>query len=62
MKLAFFFYSRTDGLYIMYDDNVFGNTTLKNDFLVLDLDDCYDNNNKSSVFVSHYNCFSDSIK
>jgi len=28
----------------MYCGNVFGHAMLENDFLVLDLDDCYDNN------------------
>jgi len=36
----------------MYGGNVIGHITLKNDFLVLDLDDCYDNNKTSSAFVS----------
>ena len=46
----------------MYGGNVFGHTTLINDFLVLDLDNCYDNKT-SSAFVSSYNdFFSDSVK
>ena len=51
IKLGFFFSSHTDGLYILYSGNLFGHVTLKNYFLVLDLDDCYDNNNTSSTFV-----------
>ena len=40
--------------------NVFGHTTLKNDFPVLDLDDCY--NNSSSAFVSYFDSNSESVK
>ena len=40
---------------------MFGHATLKNDFLVLDLDDCY-NSKISSAFVSHSDSFSDSVK
>ena len=39
----------------------FGHATLKNDFLVLDLDDCY-NNKTSSAFASYSDSFSDSVK
>ena len=39
MKLGFFFNSHIDDLDILYSSNVFGHSTLKNDFLVLDLDD-----------------------
>jgi len=61
MKLWFSFNSHTDGLDILYDGNVFDNATLKNDFLVLSLDDCY-NNDTSSAFVSHFDCTFDSAK
>ena len=37
MKLGFFFNSCMDGLNLLYDGNVFGHATLKNDFFVLDL-------------------------
>ena len=47
---------KRQGLDIMYGGNVFGHATLKNYFLVLDLDDCY-NNKTSSTFVSSYNDF-----
>jgi len=57
MKLGFVLNSRSDGLEIMYGGNVFGYTRLKNDFLVLDLDDCYNNNKTSSVFVSYNDFF-----
>ena len=43
MKSGFGFSSCPDGLNIMYGGNVFGHATLKNDFLVLDLDNCYNN-------------------
>jgi len=52
IKLGFFFNSDTDGLDILYGGNMFGHIKLKNDFLVLDLDDCH--NNSSSAFVSPY--------
>ena len=41
MKLGFSFSSSTKGLDIMHGGNAFGHATLKNDFPVLDLDDCY---------------------
>ena len=56
MKFGFSFSSSTKGLDIMYGGNVFGYATLENNFLVLDLDDCY-NNKTSSAFVSSYNDF-----
>ena len=52
MKLSFSFSSSTKGLNIMYVDNVCGHTTLKNNFLVLDIDDCC-NNNETSFALSH---------
>ena len=52
MKLGFFFNLHNDGLDILYGGTVFGHTNLKNDFLVLDLDDCY--NNSSFTLVSHF--------
>jgi len=61
IKLGFFFNSRIDSLDVLYGSNVFGHVTLKNDFLVLDLDDCY-NNNISSAFVTHFDSFSNSVK
>jgi len=60
MKSGFGFSSCVDGLNIMYYDNVFGHTTSKNDFLVLYLDDCY--NNSHSAFVSHFGSDYESIK
>ena len=39
---------------------MFGHATLRNDFLVLDLDESY--NNSHSVFVSHFNSDLESIK
>jgi len=60
MKSGFSFNSCTDCLNILYGGNVFGHTTLRNDFLALDLDYCY--NNSSSVFVSHFDSDFESIK
>jgi len=62
MKLGFFFNSRTNGLDIMLGGNLFGHATLKNDLLILDLDDCYDNNKTSFAFVSYNDSFYDSAK
>jgi len=62
MRLGFFFNSHTDGLDILYDGNVFGLVTLENNFFIVDLDDCYNNNNTSSAFVSHFDSNSDFIK
>jgi len=50
MKSGFGFSSCLDGLEILYGANVFGRATLKNDFLVLDLNDSY-NNTSPSFFV-----------
>jgi len=61
MKLGFSFNSNTNGLDIIYGGNVFGHITLINDFLVLDLDDCY-NNKTSFAFVSYNDSFFDSVK
>jgi len=60
MKSDFDFNSCPDGLNIMYDGNVFGHATLKNDFLVLDLDNYY--NNSPSAFISSFNSDTESIK
>jgi len=60
MKSGFDFSSCSDGLNIMYDGDVFGHATLRNDFLVLDLDNYY--NNSSSVFISYFDSDSESIK
>ena len=59
MKSGFNFSSCPDGLNILYDGNVFGYATLRNDFLVLDLDKS--DNNSHSVFVSHFNSDLESI-
>jgi len=58
MKLGFDFSSCPDGLNIMYGGNVFGHATLKNDFLVLDLENCYDNS--PSVFFASLDSDSES--
>jgi len=60
MKSRFGFSSYLDGLNIMYYGNVFGHATLKNNFLALDLDNCYDNS--PSAFVSSFNSDSESAK
>ena len=60
MKSGLDFGSCPNGLDIMYRGNVFGHATLKNDFLVLDLDNCY--NNSPSTFISSFDFDSESIK
>ena len=49
MKYGFGFSFSSNGLNILYAGNVFGRATFRNDFLVLDLDNCY--KNSSSIFV-----------
>jgi len=61
MKLDFHFVSRTDGLKILYGDNLFSHASLLDDFLVLDLDEHYYSNNTSSFFVSSVDSNSDSV-
>ena len=60
MKSGFGFSSCSDGLNILYGGNVFGHATLRNDFLVLDLDECYNDSNSASV--SHFDSDLESIK
>ena len=60
MKSDFGFSSCLDGLNIMYGGNVFGHATLKNDFLVFNLDSCY--NNSPSASASSFDSDSESIK
>jgi len=60
MKLGFLFNCSTDRLDILYGGNLFGHATLKNEFLVLVLDDSY--NNSSSGFVSLFDSNYDSIR
>ena len=60
MKYGFSFNSCTYDFDILYGGNVFGHATLRNNFLVLDLDDCC--NNSSSVFVSHFDSNLESVK
>jgi len=45
---------------LFYHGNLFGQATLKGDFIGLDLDDSYDN--VSSIFVLYYNSNSESVK
>ena len=53
MKFGFSSNSSFDGLDILHGGNVFGHATLRNNFLMLDLDDSH--NNSSSVFFSYFN-------
>ena len=60
MRIYFSFSFRTNGLDLFYNDNFFGQATLKGDFFVLDLDNIY--NNTSTVFVSFFDSNSKSVK
>jgi len=60
MKSGFDFSSCPDGLDILYGGNLFGHATLKNNFLVLDLDDWHKNSHL--VFLSHFDSDLESIK
>jgi len=51
-RIGFTFDFHADGLDILYGGNLFGHAILKNNFLVLDLDDCY--NNFSSTFCHQF--------
>jgi len=50
----------SNGLDLFYNANLFGHATLKGDFIVLDLDNTYDNT--SNAFVSYFHSNSESVK
>jgi len=52
MRIGFSFSFRADGLVLFYNGNLFGHAILKGDFIVLDLDNTYDN--ASAAFVSYF--------
>jgi len=52
MRLGFTFGFHPDGLDFFYYGNLFGQATLKVDFVILDLDDSYDK--ISFAFVSYF--------
>jgi len=60
MRLGFSLSFRTDGLNLFYNGNLFGHPILKGDFIVLDLDNTYDNT--SVVYVSYFDSNSESVK
>ena len=60
MKLGFLFNFGISGLDILYNEDVFSHCTLKNDFIILDLDDVY--NHSSFPFVSYFNYNFESMK
>ena len=55
MRIGFSFSFRTDGLDLFYNGNLFGHATLKGDFIVLDLDNTYDNTSAAFVFFFYSN-------
>jgi len=60
MRIGFSFGYRTDGLDLVYNGNLFGHATLKGDFIVLHLDNTYDNT--SAAFVSYFDSNSESAE
>jgi len=60
VRLGFTFGFRPDRLNLFYNGNLFGQATLKGDFIVLNLDDNY--NNISSAYVSYFDSNSESVK
>jgi len=59
MRIGFSFSFRTDGLDLFYNGNLFGRATLKRDFIVLDLDNTYDNT--FTAYVSYFDSNSESV-
>jgi len=60
MRIGFSFGFCSDGLNLFYNGNLFSHTTLKGDFIVLGLDNTYDN--IDVAFVSYFDSNSESIK
>ena len=60
VRLGFTFGFHPDGLDLFYNGNLFGQATLKEDFIILDLDDNY--NNISFAYVSYLDSNSQSVK
>jgi len=60
IRIVFSFGFHTDGLNLFYNGNLFIHATLKGDFIVLDLDNTYDNT--SGAFVSYFDSNSESVK
>jgi len=60
MRIGFSFSFHIDGLDLFYNGNLFGHATLKGDFIILDLDNTYDNT--SAIYVSYFDSNSKSIK
>jgi len=60
MRIGFSFSFHTDGLYLFYNSNLFGHATMKGDFIILDLENTYDNT--SAVFVSYFDSNFESVK
>jgi len=49
MRIGFSLSFRTDGLDLFYNGNLFGHATLKEDLIVVDLDNTYDNTSATCV-------------
>ena len=60
MKIGFSFGFHADSLDLFYHGSLFGHVTLKGDFIILDLDNTYDNT--SSTIVSYFDCNSAFVK
>jgi len=59
IRLCFSFGFRPNGFDLFYKGNLFGQATLKGDFIVLDLEDSY---SISSTFVSYFDSDYKSVK
>jgi len=60
MRIGFSFSFRTDDLDLFYNGNLFGHATLKGDFIILNLNNTYENT--STAFVSYFDSNSESVK
>ena len=60
MRIGFSFSFCTDGLDLFYNGNLFGHATLKGDFIVLNLENTYDNT--FAVYISYFDSNSASVK
>jgi len=60
MRIDFSFGFHPNSLDLFYNGNLFGHAILKGDFIVLDLDDNYDNT--SSTFILYFNFDSEFVK
>jgi len=60
MRISFSLVIHPNCLYIFYNGNLFDHATSEGDYIVLNLNDNYDNT--SSIFISYFNSDSESVK